>query len=201
MEAPRYPFRLRVRGEVDDEAGFVSALLARDESAFVTLIDRYHAMMVRLARLFVHDAAIAEEVVQETWLRVLRSLDRFEARSSLKRWISVIVINHAKAQALRERRSVPFSLLWDAAHEWAFEPAAAGPDERLISHETNRHILACIDALPEGQRKVLVLRDVHGWTAEDTCHLLQISEVNQRVLLHRGRSRLRRELEVYLAGP
>jgi RNA polymerase sigma-70 factor, ECF subfamily len=212
--ASSIPFR--VRAEAEDERAFVSALRARDESAFVTLIDRYHAMMVRLARLFVKDAAIAEEVVQETWLGVLRSLDRFEARSSLKRWISVIVVNHAKARALRERLSVPFSLLWHTADEEAFEPAVAperfrtqdgtwpggwvpfprdwdaGPDERLMSEETNRHILACIDALPEGQRKVLVLRDVHGWSAEDTCHLLQISEVNQRVLLHRGRSKLRR---------
>ena len=181
-------------------------------------------MMVRLARLFVKDAAIAEEVVQETWLVVLRSLDRFEARSSLKRWISVIVINHAKARARRERRSVPFSALWDAPDEEALEPAIAperfrsqdgawpggwvsfprnwdaGPEERLMSQETNRYIRACIDTLPEGQRKVLVLRDVHGWSADDTCHLLQISEVNQRVLLHRGRSKLRRALELYLTG-
>ena len=181
-------------------------------------------MMVRLARLFVRDTAVAEEVVQETWLGVLRGLDRFEARSSLKRWISVIVINHAKARALRERRSVPFSALWDAADEEAVEPAVAterfrstadvwpggwvsfprdwdaGPDERLMSKETDRHVRACIDALPEGQRKVLVLRDVHGWSAEETGHLLQISEVNQRVLLHRGRSKLRRALESYLTG-
>jgi RNA polymerase sigma-70 factor (ECF subfamily) len=220
--APSIPLRVRVQAE--DEGGFVAALRAHDESAFVTLVDRYHAMMMRLARLFVKDTAIAEEVVQETWLGVLRGLDRFEARSSLKRWISVIVINHAKARAVREQRSVPFSVLWDAAYEEAFEPAvaaerfrsqdvawpggwvsfprdwAAGPDERLMSQETNRYILACIDALPEGQRKVLVLRDVHGWSAEDTCHLLQVSEVNQRVLLHRGRSKLRHALELYLTG-
>lgn len=220
--APTIPLGVRV--DAEDEGKFVSALRARDESAFVTLIERYHAMMVRLARLFVKDTAVAEEVVQETWLGVLRGLDRFEARSSLRRWISVIVVNHAKARALRERRTIPFSVLWDAADEEAFEPAVAserfrsmpsawqggwvsfprdwdaGPDERLMSKETDRHIQACIDALPEGQRKVLVLRDFHGWSAEDICHLLQISEVNQRVLLHRGRSKLRRALESYLMG-
>jgi RNA polymerase sigma-70 factor, ECF subfamily len=212
----------RVRAEAEDERGFVSALRARDESAFVALIDRYHAMMVRLARLFVTDAAIAEDVVQETWMGVLRGLDRFEARSSLKRWISTIVINRAKGLAAREGRSIPFSVLWDDRDEEAFEPAVASerfrsadgawpggwvlfprdwdpmPDERLVSQETNRHILACIDGLPDAQRKVLVLRDVQGWSADDTCQLLQISEANQRVLLHRGRSKLRRALELYL---
>jgi RNA polymerase sigma-70 factor (ECF subfamily) len=225
VEAPRHQVNtvhFVVRAEADDERGFVSALRARDESAFVTLIDRYHAMMVRLARLFVKDAAIAEDVVREAWLGVLRGLDRFEARSSLKRWIATIVINRAKERALRERRAIPFSLLWDAMDEEAFESAVAPerfrsqdgtwpggwvsfprdwhaePDERFVSQETNRHILACIDGLPDAQRKVVVLRDVHGWSAEDTCHLLHISEVNQRVLLHRGRSRLRRALELYL---
>ena len=128
MEAPRYPFNvlaLVFDPEPEDEQGIVSALRARDESAFATLMERYHAMMVRLARLFVKDAAVAEEVVQETWRGVLHGLDRFEARSTLKRWISTIVINRAKALALRERRSIPFSVLWDDPDQPALEPGVA----------------------------------------------------------------------------
>jgi RNA polymerase sigma-70 factor, ECF subfamily len=208
-----------------DETQFISALRAGEEPAFVELIDRYHAGMVRLARVFVRDAAVAEEVVQEAWLGVLRGLHRFDARSSLKRWISTILINRAKTRAVRERRSIPFSALTDDTGFELFEPSVeperfrsddaeqwrggwvsfprdwtSAPDEQLLSQETQKHIHACIDALPASQRDVVLLRDVHGLTADEICSLLRISEVNQRVLLHRGRAKVRRALELYLSG-
>jgi RNA polymerase sigma-70 factor, ECF subfamily len=208
-----------------DETQFIAALRAGEETAFVELIDRYHAGMVRLAHVFVRDAAIAEEVVQEAWLGVLRGLDRFEAHSSLRRWISSILINRAKTRAARERRSIPFSALTDDTGVESFESSVEperfrpddaeqwrggwvsfprewnnGPDEQILSQETQNHIHACIEALPVSQRDVVVLRDVHGFSAEETCSLLRISEVNQRVLLHRGRAKVRGALEQYLSG-
>ena len=207
-----------------DEAHFVEALRAGDELAFAALIDRYQPGMLRLARVFVRDVSVAEEVVQEAWLAVLRGLHRFEARSSLKWWISSILVNGAKTRATRERRSIPFSAVWDPGADpsdpsveperfrpddapqwpggWASFPRSwsDGPDDRLLSQETQSQVRACIDALPAGQRAVVELRDVHGFTAQETCTVLQISEVNQRVLLHRGRSKVRRALELYLTG-
>ena len=208
-----------------DETQFIAALRAGEEPAFVELIDRYHAGMVRLAGVFVRDAAVAEEVVQEAWLGVLRGLHHFDARSSLKRWISTILINRAKTRAVRERRSIPFSaLLDDTALEWfapsvepeRFRPDDAerwrggwvsfprdwhkSPDEHVLSQETQNHIHACIEALPVSQRDVVLLRDVHGLSAEETCSLLRNTEVNQRVLLHRGRAKVRRALELYFSG-
>ena len=118
---------VRVGGlRLDDEAHLIAALRAGDESAFILLIDRYHAAMLRLARLFVRDAAVAEDVVQEAWLGVLHGLARFEARSSLKRWISTILINRAKTRAARERRSIPFSELWGVAWRLGVVPAWLG---------------------------------------------------------------------------
>jgi RNA polymerase sigma-70 factor (ECF subfamily) len=203
-----------------DETQFIAALRAGEEPAFVELIDRYHAGMVRLACVFVRDAAIAEEVVQEAWLGILRGLDRFEARSSLKRWISSILIKGAKTRAIRERRTIPFSALTGGTALESFAPSVEterlrrddaerwrggwvsfpddwnkAPDEQVLSQETQNHIHACIDALPDNQRDVVLLRDVHGLTADETCSLLRISEVNQRVLLHRGRAKVRRALE------
>ena len=207
-----------------DEAHFVAALRAGDELAFVALIDRYQPGMLRLAGVFVRDVSVAEEVVQEAWLAVLRGLHRFEARSSLKWWISSILVNGAKTRATRERRSIPFSALWDRGADpsdpsveperfrpddapqwpggWASFPRSwsDGPDDRLLSKETQSQVRACIDALPAGQRAVVELRDLHGFTAQETCAVLQISEVNQRVLLHRGRSTVRSALEFYLTG-
>jgi RNA polymerase sigma-70 factor (ECF subfamily) len=208
-----------------DETQFIAALRAGEEPAFVELIDRYHAGLVRLAHVFVPDAAVADEVVQEAWLGVLRGLHRFDARSSLKRWISTILINRAKTRAVRERRSIPFSALTDDTGFELFESSVEperfrsddaeqwrggwvsfprdwtnAPDEQLLSEETQNHIHACIDALPDNQRDVVLLRDVHGLTADETCSLLRISEVNQRVLLHRGRAKVRRALELYLSG-
>lgn len=209
---------------LDDETRLIAALRAGEEPAFDLLVERYHVGMVRIAQMFVRDAAVAEEVVQEAWLAVLRGLARFEARSTLKQWISSILVNRAKTRATRERRTIPFSALWDESRAEFFEESVeaerfrpedaawpggwvsfpqgwdATPDERFLSKEAQTQIRACVDALPGSQRQVVVLRDVHGMTAEETCSLLQISEVNQRVLLHRGRSKVRRAIEQYLIG-
>lgn len=206
------------------EAQLVAALRSGDEAAFARLVEQHHAGMIRLARSYVHDRAIAEEVAQETWLAVLRGLDGFASRSSLKTWIFRILANCAKQRAGRERRSLPFSSAWEATAE-PFEPAVAperfrgpgeqwwggwvsfpsswgdAPEERLLSCEARGQIQAAIDRLPASQRKVVLLRDVQGWTAAEVCDALQVSEANQRVLLHRGRSKVRLALETYLTDP
>ena len=203
-----------------DERRLVAALREGDEAAFVALLERYHAALLRLARVYVADHAVAEEVVQETWEGVLRGIGRFEARSSLKTWIFRILVNSAKTRAVREGRSVPFSSMWqpeDEPEESAVEPERFRstepwrghwlsfpqswedvPEERLLSMEARAHIQRAIGALPPSQREVLTLRDVEGWDSADVCNVLKISETNQRVLLHRARARVRRALEQYL---
>jgi RNA polymerase sigma-70 factor (ECF subfamily) len=207
----------------EDEQCLVDSLRAGDESAFEMLIDRYHAPLLRLAMLYVPSRAVAEEVVQETWLGVLQGLARFEGRSSLKTWIFRILTNRARTRGQREGRSIPFSAVWNPESDAAessveadrfFPPehASAGhwvslpdnwdalPEERLIGQETRAKIQQAIDALPDGQREVIRLRDVEGWTSEEICNVLEITETNQRVLLHRARSKVRRTLEQYLEG-
>jgi RNA polymerase sigma-70 factor (ECF subfamily) len=203
-----------------EELRLVEALRSGNEGAFVSLIDRYHTSMLRLAMIFVASQAVAEEVVQDTWMGVLQGLDRFEGRSSLKTWIFRILTNRAKTRAQREGRSVPFSSLPEFTNE-IYEPAVEperfrGPDqqwpgnwisfphswdeipeERILSLETMTHIQEAIDNLPPGQREVITLRDVEGWSSYEACSLLGVSESNQRVLLHRARSRVRRALERY----
>lgn len=203
-----------------NEQTLVDALRRGDEAAFTDLIGRYHTLMVRIARLYVSEASTAEDVVQETWLAVLRSLDRFEGRSSLKTWIFTILTNHAKTRAHRESRYVS---LFDVDSE-SFEPAVspgrfrpsddpqwshhwhseskpkswdAIPEDTLLSQETMRLVLEAMQNLPPGQYEVMRLRDVEGWTASEVCNVLEISETNQRVLLHRARSKVRHALEMY----
>jgi len=206
-----------------DELHLVEALRRGEEAAFVTLIDRYQTSLLRLATIYVASRAVAEEVVQETWLGVLQGLARFEGRSSLKTWIFRILTNRAKTRGEREGRSIPFSAreaLDAEPGEPAVDPArflppdharSAGhwvsfpkswddvPESRLLSHETRAQIAMAIEALPSHQRTVISLRDVEGWTADEVCHVLGISETNQRVLLHRARSKVRRVLEQYLS--
>ena len=195
-----------------DDAALVDRLRAGDEAAFAELVRLYHPSLLRFARLFVSSPAVAEDVVQETWLGVLRGIGRFEGRSSLKTWIFRILANTAKTRAQREGRSVPFSALEDA--EGSFEPAVerarftgAGywavpppewPEERLLGAETRSVIARAIEALPQTQRAVISLRDVEGWSAEEVRNALDLSETNQRVLLHRARAKVRRALEQYL---
>ena len=205
----------------DDDLRVVAALSSGDEAAFVSLIDLYHAPLLRLAMVYVGDRAVAEEVVQETWMGVLRGLDRFEGRSSLKTWIFRILANRAKTRGQREGRSVPFSALWNPSAEpdepavepdrflppdhaewpghWTSPVRSWGdsPEERLLSGETTALIHQAVEALPPAQREVITLRDIEGWTADEVCDLLEVSEGNQRVLLHRARSKVRRALERY----
>jgi len=196
------------------EAALIRRLLEGDEEAFGRLVEAYHARLGTLARAYVADPAAAEEVVQETWLAVLEGLPRFEGRSSLKTWIFRILANRAKTRAVREKRSIPFSALEGAPDEPAVDPsrfARSGawadpprpwdeetPERLLLNREVLSRIEEALDQLPEGQKAVVLLRDVEGLGAEETCNILEISETNQRVLLHRGRSKIRRALEEYL---
>jgi RNA polymerase sigma-70 factor (ECF subfamily) len=197
----------------------VAALRAGDEETFRRLVREWHSSLLRVAQIFVPSRAVAEEVVQETWLRVLGALERFEGRSSLKTWVFRILVNTAKTRAQREGRTIPFSALQDPARvpepaveperflpddhdrypgHWASPPRAL-PEERLLAAETRSQIAAAIDALPAAQRAVITLRDVQGWDADEVCNALDLTEVNQRVLLHRARAKVRRALEEYLA--
>jgi RNA polymerase sigma-70 factor (ECF subfamily) len=204
-----------------EDMRLVEALRHGNEAAFASLVSVYHKTMLRLARLFVGDEAVAEEVVQDTWLGVLRGLERFEGRSSLKTWIFRILTNIAKTRGQRESRSRPFSsLIGDeveanepsvdperflpAEHpqwpnEWTSDPRNWGdlPEDRLLRRETLAVAQSAIDDLPPNQREVIRLRDVAGWSSDEVCNVLGISESNQRVLLHRARSKVRRALERY----
>jgi RNA polymerase sigma-70 factor, ECF subfamily len=200
------------------DAELVAALRAGDEEAFARLVREWHSPLLRVAQIFVPTRALAEEVVQETWVRVLRALDTFEGRSSLKTWVFRILVNTAKTRAQREGRTIPFSSLSDPARvpeaavdadrfrPWD-DPRAPGhwsapprdlPEERLLAVETRTRIAEAIDALPASQRAVISLRDVEGWSAEEVRNALDLSEVNQRVLLHRARAKVRAALEEYL---
>lgn len=208
-----------------EELSLLAQLRNRDERAFVALLDRYHNPLLRLARIYVASPAVAEEVVQETWLGVLQGIDRFEGRSSLKTWIFQILINRAKTRATREARSIPFSAVWDPAEpgkpaveperfldrghpdwrpewhrHWASPPESWGEtaEQRLLAQETRAHIQKAIDELPPSQREVITLRDVAGWTSDEVCNALGVSETNQRVLLHRARAKVRKALNTYL---
>ena len=210
------------RPDDDPERALVAALRRGEEAAFVELVDRYGASLLRVSRTFVRDRAVAEEVVQETWLAVLNGIDRFEGRSTLKTWIFQILSNRAKTRAVRERRSAPFSALAgdgpeddeaavdadrfrEDGHRWAGHWAAAPsdwtalPEERLLSSETLAQVHAAIRTLPPRQAEVLVLRDVEGFSPEEVCAALDISDGNQRILLHRARSKVRAAVEHYLA--
>lgn len=198
-------------------------LRAGDEAAFVELVQRYSGSMLRVAQMFVPSHAVAEEVVQETWLAVLNGLDRFEGRSSLKTWLFRILTNRAKTRGARERRTVPFASLASAESEgdeaavdadrftpagaegggfWAAPPARweESPEKSLQSGEALALVRSEIDRLSPMQRLVITMRDLEGWPSEDVCNALSISETNQRVLLHRARSRVRAALEDYFSG-
>ena len=210
--------RLAPASPSPEEIALIEALRRREEAAFVELVESYGAALLRLAQTFVRSRAVAEEVVQETWLGVLKGIDRFEGRSSLRTWVFRILTNVAKTRAVREGRSTPFSDLRSETEEgplldpsrfvragepweghWQWFPGPWGePEERLLASEARAVIAAAIDALPQGQRAVVTLRDVEGWSSEETCNALEISETNQRVLLHRARTKVRLALETYL---
>jgi RNA polymerase sigma-70 factor, ECF subfamily len=219
------PLRLRysraVPGAAAAEGQLLDALRAGDENAFRALVREHHSSLVRVARIYVSSLAAAEEVAQETWLGVLNGLDRFEGRSSLRTWIFRILTNIAKTRAQRDGRTLPFSALQDPARvpepsvdadrfldpehlrwpgHWAVKPEP-WPEEALVATETRERLAEAIEALPASQRAVISLRDLEGWDSAEVCNALGISETNQRVLLHRARSKVRAALESYLGQP
>ena len=204
------------------DADLVAALCDGDERALAELVDRHSPALLRVARTYVSSRAVAEEVVQETWIAVMRGIDGFEGRSSLKTWIFRILANVAMRRGERESRSVPFSALaaaedtgeptvdpdrfLPADHElfpghWVVMPARwPTPEEGLLAGETREVILGAIEALPKAQRTVIALRDVEGWGSDEVCEALEITPGNQRVLLHRARSAVRNAIEAYFGA-
>ena len=207
--------------EAREEQLLVQALRERDDAAFELVLDRWYSAMLRTAMVYVGSRARAEEVVQETWLAVLAGIHGFKGRSSLKTWIFRILINRARTCATREARVVPISSLagsregvgWggtpypadplerapDGAQPGFGSGAAGGAEEQLLARELAEQIERAVAALPQKQREVIVLRDIEGWSAGEVCNVLEISESNQRVLLHRARVRVRDLLAPYLA--
>ena len=210
----------RLGGERSDEE-LVAALRAGDESAYANLIEELTPALTRLALAHVPSRAVADEVVQDTWLGVLRGIDRFEGRSALRTWIFQILLNNARTRGKREKRVVPFSFFQRRSEEGRDEPAVdadrfqgpngeypghwsrpptawAQPDERLASDATRAVLLEAIAGLPPRQREVIALRDIQGYSAAEACNALGITETNQRVLLHRARSKVRAALEEHM---
>ena len=203
------------------EPALIEALRAGDERAFRSVFAQFDPLMRRVARGYARSDAVAEEIVQEAWLGVIRGIDRFEGRSSLKTWIFRILINVALTRAGREARTIPFSAaappsedgssvdpdrFFPPDHErwpghWRLGPAPWGiPDERALAKELRGEILAAVDSLNDSQREVIALRDIGGWDSKEVCNALGISEVNQRVLLHRARSKVRAAVEQRLGA-
>jgi RNA polymerase sigma-70 factor, ECF subfamily len=201
------------------EAALLERLRAGDEGAFEVLVAGLYGTMLTVARTYVKDRAVAEEVVQETWLGVIAGLDRFEGRSSLKTWIMSILVNQAKTRGTREARTVPFTSLapdddgpavdperFRGPHEpytggWRAFPADwKAADQLAQDRETIRVAMRAIAELPLTQQTVIRMRDVEGYSSEEVCATLDVSEANQRVLLHRARSRVRSALERHIDG-
>jgi RNA polymerase sigma-70 factor (ECF subfamily) len=202
---------------LDGDERLLPALRRGDEEAFRTLVAEHGPFLMRLAMLHTPSRAVAEEAVQDTWLAALDGIDRFEGRSTLRTWLASIVLNKARSRARREGRIVPFALLRRRQEEgrgpaldpdrfqgrgselpgwWARPPAAwQSPEEELATAEARRVLFDAIKGLPRRQREVITLRDVNGWPADEVCNALDLSETNQRVLLHRARSRVREALE------
>jgi RNA polymerase sigma-70 factor, ECF subfamily len=203
-----------------DETALVAAIRRGDEEAFAKLVDELSPALLRLAMTYVPSRAVAEEVVQDTWLGVINGIDRFEGRSSLRTWIYRILLNTARTRGRRERRTLPFSYFRRRAEEGGDEPAVeperfqgrrgeqpgawarppvewSSPEDVLAGAEARRVMLEAIAALPPRQREVITLRDIQGLSAEEARNALDVSETNQRVLLHRARSKVRAALERY----
>ena len=190
---------------MESDGDLLLRLRSGDERAFVTLVERYHEPMLRLAVSFVPSHAVAEEVVQDTWLAVLHGLDGFEGRSSLRTWVFRILVNRARTTGRQEQRSVPVAdpepavdpARFAASGSWADPPEhwIEAAEARVQAGELADRIQAWMDELPARQRQVVILRDVEEMSSEEVCAVLAISDANQRVLLHRGRSRLRQLFE------
>lgn len=205
----------------DDDAQLIEAIKRHDEVAFAKLVERYQATLLRIALVYAGDRAVAEDIVQDAWVGVLAGIAKFEGRSSFRTWLFRILVNRARTRAGREGRTIPFSALADGGLEsnapsvparrfcgsdsewaghWSVPPNAWGssPEEQLLARETQDLISRELVRLPPAQREVITLRDVNGWSAEEVCNVLGLTETNQRVLLHRARSRVRASLESYL---
>jgi RNA polymerase sigma-70 factor (ECF subfamily) len=193
-----------------EDARLVDGLRAGDEEAFRRLMRLYGGSMLRVAQMYVSSRALAEEVVQDAWVGVLRGIERFEGRSSLKTWLFRIVANTAKTRGARESRSVPFSSLAGDDEEPVDPDRFLGPDERFAGHwaappegrvlaeEAMGVIQRAIERLPPAQRAVITLRDIQGFSSDEVRNALDVTETNQRVLLHRARSKVRSALEEYM---
>jgi RNA polymerase sigma-70 factor, ECF subfamily len=203
---------------IDADAALLARLRAGDRAAFATLVGRHAGSLLRLAQSLVRVRAVAEEVVQETWMGALTGIDAFEGRSSLRTWLFRILLNKARTRWVREGRTVPFSALagpgdgdppavdalrFDVHDAWRAPPTAwteEDPERLAMGAETRAAIEAAIRELPEGQRAVMTLRDLEGLETEEICNLLAITVTNQRVLLHRARAKVRQALERRLGG-
>jgi RNA polymerase sigma-70 factor (ECF subfamily) len=203
-----------------DDSQLLAAVREGDDQSFVTLVERYHSSLLRLARMYV-DPSAAEDVVQDTWIGVLRGLSSFEGRASFKTWLFRILVNRARTRALRNAKSIPLSSLLREETEsqehavdparfqsaegrypghWLLKPSVAElPEAALLAGELDDVVQSALRRLPPAQSEVVRLRDVEGLAGEEVCQLLNLTEGNQRVLLHRGRSRIRAALESYLA--
>lgn len=223
-ETPRVSISVdHAEADRSEDQALVSRLRAGDEMAFVDVVDSWSPMMLHVARMFVSTDASAQEIVQETWLAVLRGLDRFEGRSTLRTWVFRILTNLAKTRGVRESRTIPLSSVnpvedttptvdasrfrgaddgWPNGWKPVGSPRtwSPSPDDAALAVEIRGQVADALQRLPERQRAVVSLRDVHGLSADEVCAALDISAVNQRVLLHRGRARLRETLEVYYRG-
>ena len=198
------PSGRRARAQ-DDDVDLLARLRAGDEEAFIVLVERHHDAMVRLARSFVASGAVAEEVVQETWLAVLRGLDGFAGRSSFKSWLLAILVNRARSTGVREHRSIAVGdagpavegSRFDVTGAWMSPPVhwIEDSEDRMLADAMAGRIHSALEDLSPRQREVVLLRDVEGLSTREVCEVLDISEGNQRVLLHRGRSHLRQVLE------
>jgi len=202
------------------EAELLARLRAGDEQAFEALVTRHYGTMLAVAQTYVKGRSVAEEVVQETWLGVIQGLDRFQGRSSLKTWILSILVHKAKTRGVREARTVPFASLGPEGDERAVAPERfrgaqdafpghwraypgnwhASAEVTVQDRETLRVAMRAIAELPHAQSTVIRMRDVEGYSPEEVCAALDVSEGNQRVLLHRARSRVRSALERHLDG-
>lgn len=197
-----------------DDLALVQQLLAGDEAAFTAVVERFHTSLIRFALLFVANREVAEEVVQDTWVAVLNGLSSFQGRSALKSWIFSIAANRAKTRAIREKRTITFSELSPAGEDepavdpdrftaggaWSSPPGRWDrdtPEKLLLRQEALAVVAAAVAELPPNQQAVVTLRDVEGLDAAEVCNVLEISDTNQRVLLHRGRSKVRSALERY----
>ncbi len=211
-------------GDATQDKRLVAGLCGGDESVFAELIDSYSEAMLRIARGLVASSAVAEEVVQDTWLAVFTGVHRFEGRSSLRTWIFRILMNTAHTQRTRDARTLPFADLgrelsddepavdperflppghqrWPGHWSTPPQPWESDPESRVLAAETLDVVRGVLDLLPMGQRAVVTLRDVQGWTPEEVSDALGVTRGNQRVLLHRARSRLRAALEEWMQAP